>query len=188
MVADAGSDSATMDVGTADAGTDDAGNDDAGNDDASTEDAGGDDAGTDASPDDVGTDDAGPSNVVVSVVDAQAWANCMPIVPPDPLRFFLDLRYDNSAGASDATAEITAATLSFDDPTSSTTSIAFDVESVAISAGATVDQTHAKTTSEPIVASCAICSSERMMTYDVTIEVDGASQNVTGTIGFGCTF
>lgn len=178
----------TDDAGGDDAGGDDAGGDDAG-DDAGADDAGADDAGDDdAGADDAGVDDAGTTDVSITVDDAAAWANCMPIVPEDPLRFFLTLSYDNSGGAAEANAVVTSATLAFDDPDGSVTTIAFDVEDVTIAAGATLMQTHSKTTSTPIVPSCAICSSERMVTYNVTIEVDSVPVMLNGTISFGCTF
>jgi len=184
-VADAGRDSATIDSGADDAGDDDAGADDAGADDAGDDDAGG-DAGDDAGTDDAGAD--ATTNVEITVEDAQAWANCMPIVPADPLRFFIELTYDNSGGSTEANAMITDATLTFDDPDGSTTSIEFDPATATIPAGESATETHSKTTSAPIVPSCSICSGERMMTYDVTVEVDGVPFDLNGTIPFGCTF
>ena len=57
-----------------------------------------------------------------------------------------------------------------------------------IAAGATETQSHSKTTSTPIVASCTICASTPTMTYDVNIDVDGVPVNINGTTSFGCTF
>ncbi len=185
---DTGADAPMADGAPADTGGSDTGAADSSGGDAGMGDTGTGDSGTGDGSTSDGASDASTAALVISEVSVGAWANCMPSVPPDPLRFFIELSYDNTAGSSEATAIITSAHLTFDDPGASATDIDFDVEMVTVAAGATAMQMHHKTASSPVLDSCSICAGERLVSYELTLSVGGATQAVSGSTSFGCTF
>jgi len=170
-----------------DAGTLDAG----GRDAATAMDAGG---GTDAGePEDGGADaseamDAGTpadaaTEAVITLDDVTVYANCMPIVAPDPI---ITVWTANVSGAVGSLATLTDAklTLTGTPPVSQTLTV--DTPTIPLSGGSG-SQTQRKTGADADPPSgCTTLCSGRTYTLELTYTVDGASVVVTDSGAFSC--
>lgn len=140
---------------------------------------------------DAGSGDAGPidggaqAGLIITHRVADATANCMPIVRPDPVRFALNIEDDNSTGASAATATITSATMTFGERPTTTIELEFDVDMVAVGAGETTTQTHTRTMSTAMPTTCAACAG---FTYEVVLDVDGEPVMLDGDGSAFCSY
>ncbi len=54
----------------------------------------------------------GTSELSIAIVDAELWANCQPIVDPDPVQGSWFVEFDNTAGAAATSAKLIKASLS----------------------------------------------------------------------------
>lgn len=122
-----------------------------------------------------------PGAVVVTfapIIDWNAYASCMPIVPPDPWQIMFGLIYDNTQGAAAATVEILAAELVLGSP-GTVIAIAVDpATSGTIPAGESITVVHTKIASlNDIPDDCAFCNGTA--TIAVTVDIGGQATVVT---------
>ncbi len=181
---DDGATDASMDTGAGDSGPDTTVADSAVPDGAAPDGAapdGSDDAAADASA------DAGTTSLVITEFGATAFGECAAPVPTDPLQIDLFLEFDNSAAATEVTATLTSATLTFDDAAMMTTVIALDPAVFTLGAGDVVRQMLENVPGTPPASICDVCAAGRMVDYVLVFDVDGVPLRVEGTVAFGCT-
>jgi len=122
-----------------------------------------------------------PGAVVVTfgpVVDWDVFANCMPIVPPDPWQVHFDLVYDNSQGTTAATVDILSAELILGAPGTALSITVSPATSGTIPAGATIAVTHTKTGAlNDLPGDCGYCNTTA--TIEVTVEIGGQATTIT---------
>jgi len=188
--ADSGADDAgTSDAGASDSGTDagplDAGTGDAGTGDSGTGDAGTGDAGADAGAYDAGPFDAGPAPTV-TVRDVAVYANCMPVVSPDPILAFWTTEV---SGASVGTATLTDAKLELTGAGTLSQSLTVDTPTITL-VGGSGTQMQRKTGADvtPTMACRTFCRGRVMFSLELTFDVGGVSIPVVQTGSFGCVY
>jgi hypothetical protein len=178
---DDGSSSVTLDDGSSSSG--------GSSDDGSTSSA--DSSGTDGSSgssDSSGEDPTGnPVELEVELTDPQAWQDCMPIVPPDPLNLSVTLEFDNP-GLGIGTADVTAARLS----SGGVEVISFDVSPASFGPFDPDDMTISATTKVDGSASpqngCETVECGGEYDLEIVFDVEGTEVIGTTTVTVECVF
>jgi hypothetical protein len=131
--------------------------------------------GPDSGPD----PDAGAGDLVISWSSSNMWANCMPMVPPDPWNGTLDLVYDNTAGGGPASATVLGVRMVFQAAGNPTLDLVVTPTAVGpVAAGTSTTVTHTKTgATNDIPGDCGYCSTT--VVYEVTLDVGGQQVLVT---------
>jgi len=125
--------------------------------------------------------DAGGGELVLTLGTIQMWANCMPMVPPDPWHLELDVTYDNSAGVTAATAVVTSVTVIFSGGSNPSLDMTVTPTVVGpVAAGASTTVTHTKTASSPDLPNdCGLCGSQA--TLEVRVDLGGTEVLLTSS-------
>ncbi len=123
--------------------------------------------------------DGGSGDLVITWSSASMWANCMPMVPPDPWNGTIDLTYDNTAGSTPAHATVLGARMIFQVTGSPAINITVNPTAVGpIAAGTSATRTHTKTGStNDLPGDCGYCSNT--VVFEVTLNVGGQQVLVT---------
>lgn len=178
-----GPDAATQNDGAT--GTDGTpGQDGAGQPDAATHPDGGEQPDGGGQTDGAIIGDGGTGDLVISFDNIIHWANCMPIVPPDPWHLSFDLIYDNTAGSSPVTVNIVHTDMVFNPPNGPVLDINVNpTTSGVVAAGASVTVNHNKTSSNnDIQNDCGLCPQGNQLQIEVTVNVGGQLAVVTSQI------
>lgn len=158
--------------------------------DATTTDAGGDDAGgeDDASVADGGETDAPPfdaSGATATLSDVGVYANCMPIVAPDPIIAFWNVAISGAAGP---TATLVSARLTITGASTVTQNLTVDMPVVALTAGSgSAMQRKVASDTNPSEACGELCSGA---TFVLELEYDTLGGRITARHEdmFGCVY
>jgi hypothetical protein len=164
--------------GRVDGGPRDAGNSD---DDAGDREDGGAD-------DDAGSSDAGERDATtearVTLTEFVAFANCKPVVPPDPI---ITSWTATVSGAAGATATLTNAELTITGGETFTQTVTVDNPVIALTGGAgSAMQRKVSGTPAPTDACERLCAVGSSSELEATFSVDGANVLVTATGTFEC--
>jgi hypothetical protein len=154
-----GTDSARADSGGSDGGGSDGGSSDGGGSDATTE-------------------------ATVTISDFVAFANCKPIVPPDPIitSWTVDI-----AGAMGPTAMLTNAELTVSAGSDFTQTLTVDMPVVVLTAGAgSAMQRKVAGAPAPTMACSTLCTAGATSSLEAVFSVDGANVIATATGSFEC--
>lgn len=128
----------------------------------------------------------GTSPLVIAIVDAELWADCMPIVPPDPVQGSWYVEFDNTGNPEDTEAVVTGAWLSLAGGDPKSEPIAVDpVASGPIKAGDYVSLKLSKLPGQSHGA-CGHCGEF----YDLVLEYDegGIAHEVVEAVTISCVF
>lgn len=143
---------------------------------------------TDATTGDTTGDTTGGSSpLVIAVVDAYLFANCRPVVDPDPVQGSWYVEFDNTGNPNDTSAVVTAASLSLADadPPAIEPIMVAPVESGPIAAG---DYVSVKVGKLPgaMHSACGHCDEF----YKLVLEYDegGVSHHVEEDVTISCAF
>jgi hypothetical protein len=125
--------------------------------------------------------DAGGGDLALSLGTIQMWANCMPMVPPDPWHLEFDVTYDNNAGATAATAVVTSVKVLFSGGSNPSLDMTVTPTVVGpVAAGASTTVTHTKTASSPDLPNdCGLCGSQA--TLEVRVDLGGTEVLLTSS-------
>lgn len=146
------------------------------------------DAGTDAGASDAGTDaamtvDASATRITLS--DVGVYANCMPIVAPDPIIAFWNVTV---TGAPASSATLTRAELRITGASTVTQLLTVDSPTVALAGGTgTAMQRKTGADANPGSACGELCSGATF-TLTLTFDVGGTSIEVVEGGSFGCVY
>jgi hypothetical protein len=123
--------------------------------------------------------DAGSGDLTVTWVTGDLWANCMPMVPPDPWHASYDLLYDNTAGTSPASATVVSTRLVFQVATNPTLNLTVAPTAVGpVAAGTSTTVTHTKTGStNDLPNDCGYCGTPAV--FEITVDVGGQQRLIT---------
>lgn len=128
----------------------------------------------------------GTSPLVIAIVDAELWADCMPVVDPDPVQGSWYVEFDNTNNPADTEAVVTGAWLSLTggDPKSEPIAVA-PVDSGPIKAGDYVSLKIEKLKGQSHGA-CGHCGEF----YDLVLEYDegGIAHHVEEAVTISCAF
>lgn len=131
-------------------------------------------------------DTDGTSPLVIAIVDAELWADCMPIVEPDPVQGSWYVEFDNTNNPADTAAVVTGAWLSLagGDPKSEPIAVA-PVDSGPLKAG---DYVSLEVKKLPGMShgACGHCGEF----YDLVLEYDegGIAHHVEEAVTISCAF
>jgi hypothetical protein len=155
---------------------------DGGLDAASTVEDGG--ASDDAGPSDAGTRvDASATEIVLSEV--AVYANCQPVVPPDPILAFWNVTITGAPGSA---ATLTEAKLTITGSSTVIQTLTVDEPVIALSGGAGSGMQRKTGADTNPGAACGELCGGASFTLELTYDVGGATIAVTETGSFGCVY
>lgn len=131
-------------------------------------------------------DTDGTSPLIIAIVDAELWADCMPVIPPDPVQGSWYVEFDNTNNPADTEAVVTGAWLSPSGGEPKSEPILVDpVASGPIKAGDYVSIKLEKLVGQPHSA-CGHCGEF----YDLVLEYDegGITHEVKEDVTISCAF
>lgn len=114
----------------------------------------------------------GSVDPTVTILSVNIFANCQPIVPPDPWSLQIEVTYDNSASGTAAELDIITAEIRFDPPVGPVLSVVLDPPSSGVvPAGTSSTLLHTKIGSVNDIDDCAQCG----LTARVRLTLDTGS-------------
>lgn len=129
---------------------------------------------------------ADASTATVVITDFYAYANCMPIVPPDPIRASWTATV---SGATGAAATVTSATLTIMPGAGAATvqDITVSPPAIALVGGTgSADQIKTAASTSPVMACSRLCGSGVTARLDISFSIDGTTVSATATGAFSC--
>lgn len=137
------------------------------------------------------TTGGGPGEISASLVKAQFYMDCMPVVGPDPIAGSFEVAYENTGGAP-AALDVSSATLSLMGPNGGSLTWAFEVapkSSASIAPGGMANVIHAKVDGSGmgtpnVVNPCSMCGGKWALNVGWNDGVTGTAATLDlGTVG-----